>query len=257
MRLLFSSLLALFLALSAAQAQSISQNLPGYMDSEAAPAAPSAPAPAVTPPAATPAADLYTVTDVAADVTADNANHARDQALMQAERSAFTQLCAKLNAPDASAKMTDDALASLVQSFEVQSERVSALRYNGVFTIRFKPAAIQRKLGKYMNAGGDNGGAPAGVESGKAPPVGPISHLMVAVQTDSLPAWTQMKRRLIAVPQVAKIDTIDLGRGVSHIDLSYGGSLDQLQDAVTGQGFVLRQDSMGAWGLSDNSMVPR
>lgn len=93
-------------------------------------------------------ASFYTVTDVPADVTADNAVHARDQALTQAQRLAFNQLIDRLGAPTSVVKkLSDDDIASLVKSFEVQNERRSAVRYIGTFTIQFKPNAVRNYLG--------------------------------------------------------------------------------------------------------------
>ncbi len=248
MRFVFLTFLALIPAFAAAQAQSVMDNLPPVVvQGGAAPEAstPARDAPATKENPTPPASDPYTVADVNADVMADTAAHARDQALMQAERAAYGQLCGRLGVPDNSIKLTDDALAALVQSFEVQSERVSAVRYIGVFTIRFKPSAAQKKIGASVTG-----------EEGKPLPSGPLSHVTTAVQTDSLAAWAQIKKRLNAVPQVAKIDTLDLGRGVSHIDLSFAGSLDDLKQAVTVQGLVLRQSGSG-WEITDGSMVPR
>jgi hypothetical protein len=241
MRLTFILFLFLILPFAAAQAQSVLDNLP--------PVVIQGETPVESPPAkeASPPAETYTIADVNADVTADTAAHARDQALMQAERLAYVQLCGRLGAEDNSAKLDDDALAALVQSFEVQSERLSAKRYIGVFTIRFNPSAVQKKKGASV--------APAG--EGKATFREPVTHMTVAVQTDSLAAWAQIKRRLGAVPQVSRVDTLDLGRGLSHIDLSFSGALDDLRQAVTDQGLVLRQNESGAWELYDGSMVPR
>ncbi len=241
----------------------IPQTVPAY-NSDEVPITPQVPAPAAP---ASPSSNqsapssnnqIYTVSDVNADITADTAAHARDQALMQAERSAYTQICAKLNAPDSATKIDDDSLSALVQSFEVQSEHLSAVRYIGVFTIRFKPAALQKKLGKYLLAANDAAGNnPLSPDAPKAQPTGPLSHLSVAVQTDTLASWTQIKRRLNAAPQVARIDMIDLGHGLSHIDLSYSGSINDLQQALTSQGLILRQNGINIWEIYDGSMVPR
>jgi hypothetical protein len=196
---------------------------------------------------------------VSADVTADNAAHARDQALLQAEHAAFTQLCAKLGAPDSATKIDDNALAGLVASFEVQSEHVSAVRYIGIFTIRFKPISTQKKIGKAeaTTVSTDPSLPPPVIIESKPMPQGPLSQLVIGVQSDSLAAWTQIKKRINIVPQVAIIDTIDVGRGISHINLSYGGSVVELQQALSGQGLVLRQTPTGTWELYDGSMVAR
>ena len=257
MRLIPSSLFFLILTVSPLLAQSISENLPQSATSDAGTVTttPAPPALSVASPVpGTTIPDPYTVTDVNADATADNATHARDQALAQAERAAYEQLCARMGASENTAKMSDDAIAAMVKSFDLQSERLSAKRYIGVFTIRFKPSALQKKLGKYM-PGASEAGAP--VDDIKPQPTGPVAHIVVAVPVDSLAAWADIKRRLGKVQQIARADTIDLGRGLGHMDLSFAGSLDDLENAVTAQGFVLRQNQLGDWELTDNSMVPR
>nr|MDP9128596.1 DUF2066 domain-containing protein [Pseudomonadota bacterium] len=92
-------------------------------------------------------ASIYQVTDVPADVTADSAVHARDQAIAAGQRTAFTQLLQRLGAdPALAAKLTNDDVGTLVQSFEVQSEHTSRVRYIGTFTVRFRPGAVRSYL---------------------------------------------------------------------------------------------------------------
>ena len=94
-------------------------------------------------------AALYQVSDVAVDTTADNASHARDRAVIEAQRKAFEQLMGRLGADGALvAKQSDDAIASFVQAFEVQQERTSAVRYIGTFTVQFKPNAVRSFINK-------------------------------------------------------------------------------------------------------------
>jgi hypothetical protein len=236
MRLMFLIFLFLILGLTQAWAQSVMDNLP--------PLVVESQDPVQTPPVFS---EPYTITDVSTDVTSDTAAHARDKALMQAERLAYKQLCKRFDATDDSDKHNDDEIASLVRSFEVQSERLSAVRYIGVFTIRFNPAAVQKVISAPSMPSGE-------IET---TPQSPVSHIIVDVQADSLMAWVQLKRRLGAVRQVSKIDTLNLGRGFVHIDLSYVGLLDDLRRSVTDQGLVLRQNEKGAFELYDGSMVVR
>ncbi|MDX2028682.1 MAG: DUF2066 domain-containing protein [Alphaproteobacteria bacterium] len=98
-------------------------------------------------PAQTEDASVYEVTDVAADVTADSAAHAREQALAQAQRSAFGQLLERLGVDGTSfATLSDDDIAEMVQSFEVQNEKSSSVRYLGTFRVQFKPNAVRGVL---------------------------------------------------------------------------------------------------------------
>lgn len=93
---------------------------------------------------------LYQISDVPADVTANNAKEARDQAIMQAQHTAFGQLLTRLGGdPALEQQVDDDTLAALVQAFEVQQEKLSSVRYIGTFTVHFKPAAVRTFLNKH------------------------------------------------------------------------------------------------------------
>lgn len=242
MRVALLMLLAWSLFYAPAQAQSVSENIPTVViEGTPAQAAPTTQAAAATDtPAPAVAVDPYTITDVSADVTADKAVHARDKALMQAERTAYSQLCARLGMEDDSAKLNDDAIAALVQSFEVQSERLSAVRYIGVFTIRFKASAVQKKTGN----------ASIGYKPALA---GPFSHITIAVRANSLAEWNQIKRRLGAARTVAQIDTLSMGRGISHIDVSFAGSMEELEQELSMQNLALQQDGTGTWELIERT----
>ena len=93
-------------------------------------------------------ASFYEVADVAVDVTAKNAAQARDQAIIQAQRLGLNGLLERLGVnPDAAKNLSSDDIATLVQSFEVQNERASSVRYIGTFTVQYKPNAVRSYLG--------------------------------------------------------------------------------------------------------------
>ena len=92
--------------------------------------------------------DIYTVRDVEVDVTADNSAAARDRAITEAQRKAFDTLYGRLS-PEPGAKappLSDIEVARLVQDFEVQRERSSAVRYLATLTVRFRPANVRSLL---------------------------------------------------------------------------------------------------------------
>ena len=80
------------------------------------------------------------ITDVMVDKSADNAVQAREQAMVEARRSAFQKLAERHLSPAAYAtfRMPDDrTIATLVQDFEIKGEQLSAKRYVAKFTVRF------------------------------------------------------------------------------------------------------------------------
>jgi hypothetical protein len=96
---------------------------------------------------------VFTVRDVTVDRTAATANAAREAAILEAQRTAFRRLIARLvpateirRAPN----LPDARLGDLVENFEIQEERTSAVRYIGTLTYRFRPEEIRNLL---RNAG--------------------------------------------------------------------------------------------------------
>lgn len=102
--------------------------------------------PASVPPAAR--ADAFTVSDVKVDVSAANANAARDQAIAEAQRKAWETLYQRMTASTRAApRVSEIDLARMVQGFEIDDEKVSATRYVGTITVRFRPQAVRDQLG--------------------------------------------------------------------------------------------------------------
>lgn len=90
--------------------------------------------------------ELYTVTDVEADVTAANALEARNQAFEQAQNKAFSILAKRMLSQDELEDFempTGLALSSLIKDYEVENEKLSARRYSANYTIRFQDEAIR------------------------------------------------------------------------------------------------------------------
>lgn len=91
----------------------------------------------------------FTVRDVAVDQTAANAGAAREAAILDGQRQALRRLFERLVPRSDLAKaprVPDARLTDLVENFEVQSERSSAVRYLATLTVRFRAAAIRGLL---------------------------------------------------------------------------------------------------------------
>src|SRR5262249_33724531 len=97
------------------------------------------------------AANPYVVSGVPVDVTAADAATARDQAIVEGQRKAFSMLMEQLVGTEKAATIqvpSDSQLSAMVQDFEVESERLSSVRYIGVMTYRFDAASIDAIIGK-------------------------------------------------------------------------------------------------------------
>ena len=97
--------------------------------------------------AATAASSLFTVENVQVDVTAANALEARQQAFEEAQFLAFEELTKRmLSAPQPAdyRNLPVQTISSLVQDYEVKDEKLSAKRYIGTYTFRFRDNAVRK-----------------------------------------------------------------------------------------------------------------
>jgi hypothetical protein len=104
---------------------------------------------AFSPPAAFASDEVFTVTDVAVDATAQTAAAARERALQEGQRQAFERLLQRLTPASERARLprpTDAAIADLVRDFEISGEKTSSVRYIASLNIRFKPEDVRNLL---------------------------------------------------------------------------------------------------------------
>jgi hypothetical protein len=103
-----------------------------------------APAPAASTPG-----DLFTVTGIRVDATAESAQTARDAAMAQGRPEAWSQIYRRLT-PSAmwgrQPRLADAQLFRLIRSFEVAGERRSTTRYLADVTFHFNPVAVRQLL---------------------------------------------------------------------------------------------------------------
>jgi hypothetical protein len=100
-------------------------------------------------PAAAQAPSVFTVRNVTVDQTAATAAEAREAALIDGERKAFRKLLERLTPRAQQAQLprtTNQQVAELIENFEVQSERASAVRYIATYTFRFNPDGVRALL---------------------------------------------------------------------------------------------------------------
>ncbi|HXJ00103.1 MAG TPA: DUF2066 domain-containing protein [Micropepsaceae bacterium] len=96
-----------------------------------------------------PAPDIFTVTGIKVDQTAESATAARDLAMSQGRPLAWTRLYRRLTATANWSKqpqLDENALLRMMRSFEVANERRSSTRYLAEVTYHFNPAAVRGLL---------------------------------------------------------------------------------------------------------------
>lgn len=95
------------------------------------------------------AEDVFTVSGVKVDVTAENAVAAREKAFNEAQLAAFKALADRLlGAEDAKTFVLPDvaAISTMIQDFEITDERLSAVEYIGTYTFRFDGDAVRNQF---------------------------------------------------------------------------------------------------------------
>jgi hypothetical protein len=187
------------------------------------------------------AAEPYEVTGVAVDVTAADAATARDQALVEGQRKAFDQLIQQLVGPDKAGTVhqpSDGELSGMVQDLEVESEKVSSVRYIGVLTYRFAADPINVLIGK-PTEGAVVGGVPG--TANPPAPTGPVRGITVDVPITSLADWQQVQRRLTGVPVLQRVIVRYLARDGGMLDLSFTGDEAALTQALAQRHLSLTQ----------------
>jgi len=189
------------------------------------------------------AANPYEVTGVPVDVTAADAATARDQAIVQGQRKAFGMLMEQLVGADKAATIqtpSDAALANMVQDFEVESERLSSVRYIGVMTFRFDADSVNALIGRPADSSVD-------VNAGTIP-TGPTQTLSVMVPIASLRDWVEVRRRLAGIPVVQRAEVRTLARTEGELNLVFVGDPTQLAQALAQRQLSLSQDAQ-QWTL--------
>ena len=184
------------------------------------------------------AAAPYVVSGVDVDVTAADSATARDQAIAEGQRKAFAKLMEQLVGAEQAATIQtpgDSQLAGMVQDFEVESERLSSVRYIGVLTYRFDAASIDAIIGKPADG-------TTGVTVGSVPS-GPVRTLSVSVPITSLRDWVEVRRRLSGIPAVQRAEVRGLARTEGELNLVYFGDELQLQQALAQRQLSLLQDT--------------
>ena len=88
---------------------------------------------------------LYTVRDVAVDVTAESVSQAKEQALAQGKARAFDFLMDRLTASDQRNRipaLTPEQVLPLIRDFSLRDEKQSPVRYRAKLTVRFAQVRI-------------------------------------------------------------------------------------------------------------------
>ena len=82
-----------------------------------------------------------------------------------------------------------------------------------------------------------------------------VSTTTVRVATLTLEDWVAMRRRLIELPQVERVQVVAVDREYATVAISYPGGADDLAAALSRRGLAMRSDN-GQWLVSDAATLP-
>jgi len=213
-------------------------------------------------------AETYlTIENVPVDVTSKNAAAARDSAIAVAQSKAFDQLIKQVVAnPADQARLhpSQEQIESFVKDFGVDNERVSTVRYIGLYSVRFRASLVN----KYLSDSGvtpaneqslqaDNS-APGSAEAAATPQVtGPVTSYPMAMPLTGITDWVRLHNQLTATPGVAHVSLDALTHDNAAVTVDFAGDPVALQAALSGTGYVLVQTNPpGAMGQGSFQLQP-
>jgi hypothetical protein len=199
---------------------------------------------------------FLTVSDVPVDVTAKDAAAARDQAIAVVQSKAFDKLVKQLvTNPSDQARIhpSQQDIESFVQDFGVENERVSTVRYIGLYDVRFRESRVRKYLADYgvtavastadeaQPGDGTDQSAPPGSSGTSAPAIS----YPLAVPVAGLEGWVRLRNQLTGTPGVQRVALDALTREAAALTLDFSGDVVGLQAALASSGYVLVQTSPG------------
>jgi len=199
---------------------------------------------------------FLTVNEVPVDVTAKDAAAARDQAISVVQSKAFDKLVKELVPnPSDQARLhpSQQDIERFVQDFGVDNERVSTVRYIGLYNVRFRESLVRKYLadnGVSVVASTAEAAQTGDVTEQPASPgssgiSAPAISYPIAVPVAGVDALVKLRNQLTATPGVQRVALDALTREALALTLDFSGDVVALQAALSGSGYVLVQTSPG------------
>jgi len=184
---------------------------------------------------------------VPAEATAANAVAARELAHASAARIAFQRMAEALGEPRAAPSGSE--LDRMVGAIIIEEERTTATRYIGRVTVQFSPGAVSAALGRPV---GPLAGPPGLGQSLPAPGTGglALNIPMAATSTveaeavlGSLPAWLELRRRLLQSGSVVSVEVQSMTMDRARVRLGLRTLPGEAAATLSGMGLFV--DSAG------------
>lgn len=202
---------------------------------------------------------------ITVETSAENAVIARNRALATAQRQAYDKMASELGF---SRSASDSQIDGMVDSIIVEQERATRTGYNGRLTVNFNPRRVASFAG--ISAGGagataSSGGGGSPVAPG-APPANlaastaafnPASAFVESVtQFNGMQGWLDLRRRLLAQPEVASVDILAIAVDGATLRLGLRLPPNEAARVLAERGIVLQQPGTVVPPASQPSLQP-
>ncbi len=213
-----------------------------------------APAEAALPPPRP--ANPYIQRGVPAEATAENGVIARERALAAGRRAAWERLASELGV---TRSLSDAQIESMVDSIVIEQERTSPTRYAGRITVNFNASRVRSQTGASAVAGNAAGGGLAGtgaVDPAAMPRLGPAVVTVDAIASyGSLGEWLELRRRLIAAPEVARLDIVAIAVDAARLHIGLRMAAPAAAEGLVQNAGVVLAPGLGLTGATGGWQV--
>lgn len=212
------------------------------------------------------AAQSYTVKNVAVDVEGKTAIDARDKALNQARRNAFNIVMERLSLAEGDQydeQASDHVIASMVNNFEINREKLSKNRYLASINVTFNERAIDAYVGRnkgmnlvnnsYLTADSYEPSVRSNTmyynhhtntteEYGRGENYTPLTNakkFTISAEISGIRQWINLKNKLKIIPLVKNLSVKRLSSNQVTLQLDYLGNPQELQSNLMKRGLRL------------------
>jgi hypothetical protein len=187
---------------------------------------------------------------VTVETTAENSVIARTKALTAAQRQAYEKMASELGF---SRSASDSQIESMVDSIIVEQERATRTGYNGRLTVNFNQRKVSNFAGLSTGGGGgataEAGGGTPPSSSYVAPPVVPTNQafnpaaafIETVARFNSMPEWLDLRRRLLASPEVSSVDIAAIAVDGARLRLGLRMQPAEAAQSLASRGILLQQ----------------
>lgn len=204
-------------------------------------------------------ANPYVVKNIAVDASGEGTIAARDKALTKARRNGFTILTKRLAAPMREAD--DNAIASMVDSFEINREKASKDRYMASVNVRFNERAVQAFMGSPTASPMVATQLPFATQSttqntSSAQSV-TTKPYKISFEINNLAHLINIQNKLRTIPNVNTLvaGPMNIEKGVAT--LNYGGNAQQLQSDLNARGMQIYSNPQAKPGEAPYILMER